>query len=172
MLILLWSTYIILHIAPFVFSAKSISPPVKSTNIKYCCLKAHHKMCLMDISIMCWMSELQYFQMLVWVDLFIHCALLLASLSFLFFKHFAFNFKRLYSCLSAQRHCKGTKMEVEKTNKAETFYFLFTSISMWEFFAVFPKSSTLAKHRETTSSFCFPKMFSWGSSRKAVKIQI
>lgn len=59
---------------------------------------------------------------LVWVNPFIHCALLLASLSFLSSQHFVFNIKRpevIYLHLSPKGHGKGTKMEVEeKTNQA------------------------------------------------------
>lgn len=76
----------------------------------------------MYVGITCGMAELAYFHKLVWVNPFIHCALLLASLSFLSSQHFVFNIKRPEVTdlhLSPKGHGKGTKMEVEeKTNQA------------------------------------------------------
>lgn len=68
------------------------------------------------------MAELTYVHKLVWVNPFIHCSFLLASLSFLSSQQFAFNIKIpevIYLHLSPKGHGKGTKMEVEeKTNQA------------------------------------------------------
>lgn len=100
--------------------------------------------------------------MLVLVDPFINCALLLASLNFLFSQHLAFNFKRFYSCLYEQRCGKGNKIEVEKKTKETPFIFCSTTFLGKRSLLCFQKAILLQKHRERQLHLpaflkCFPE---------------